>query len=97
MSWLTAWFKRSNVDVLKGIALTALKLFLGTASQGIWERINDSVWRAEHTGKPGAEKFEMVYGEIRAAVTDPKLYKWLLRAAIEVAVGILQAQKGELG
>lgn len=97
MSWNPFnWFTRDRVKVLESIAKTALKLFLGKTAEYAWTAIENGVWRAERSGLSGSAKFEQVYNEVKTTVSDPKLYTWLARMAIEIAVGIMKARAGEL-
>ena len=96
MSWLSSFFNRDKVKVLTGLALTALKLFGVKQAENAWSAIENGVWRAERSGLTGPQKFQQVYDEVIAVVRDPKLYTWLLRAAIEICVGLMKEKAGEL-
>ena len=96
MSWFTQFFSRDKVKVLTNIALTVLKLFGVKQAENAWTAIENGVYRAEKSGKTGPEKLQQVYNETLEVVRDPKLYSFLLRSLIELAVGVMKQRAGEL-
>jgi len=88
------WFTRDRVKVLEGMAKTIARLFLGRLAESAWEVTKDSVWRAEQSGLPGDEKFELAYKEIKATLMSPSVGRWILSCLIELAVGVMRASKG---
>ena len=94
MSWFTSFFTRDKVKLLENMAKTIAKLFLGRLAESAWEVTKDSVWRAEQSGLPGDEKFELAYKEIKATLMSPTIGKWVISLLIELSVGVMRSQKG---
>ena len=88
------WFTKDKVKLLENMAKTIGKLFLGSLATAAWETSKDAVWRAEQSGLSGEEKFEMAYTELRGIVSSKTTGKWVLSLLLEIAVGVMKAQKG---
>lgn len=93
---IKALWSKDTVKIVSTLSIEIGRIFLGKATEGIWNRINSGVIRAESTGKSGWEKFDLVYDEVKAEVKNPKLYSWLLTILINAAVGILRREYNKL-
>lgn len=93
MSWLSDWLKKRKLNWLADIALQILKAFIGKLAEGVWEAAQHNVSKAEGSGKPGVEKFKMAYeGTLSDLGGYDQIPSWLLRAIIEIAVGLIDSK-----
>ena len=91
-----AWFTKDRLTVLEGIGKTIAKLFLGRLADNAWTQAKTSVWKAEQTGLPGDEKFEYALKDMLEVIKSPATAKWVWSVLLEIAVGVLRVQKGQI-
>lgn len=90
MSWVTKWFKSSQAKAIESAAKAVLKVFVGRFADTVWDATKNEVDKAEATGLPGEEKWQIAFDGLKAAL--PMIGKAVLNFAIEIAVLYFKAK-----